>query len=309
MSDCHSPVSVRRIVNFLVGQLNELQRRMRRLRKHLGIIILISSGVLGIILIAVPLWLRWEQDHGITVAIGTALLIAPIVAVGIELWMTKRIAQDVFRAAFGYHFPDDFKAEIDRIASHSVICTRHTMDVKLQPLDDDYLRVIVTIAREYENISATEQSHNSFVWIDEWGAPGEASKIIRCDLYDEHGTVIESFNPNEIEKLPNLSMKVGTSNLSLKRNGKCSTMTEYSVVRRRNDFIYEQFSAPTRNPEIRILEKPDDIEVTADFGGGRLKPMLIPYRYELDGVYFAPAPMKVRWWPKAAAENWSSRVG
>jgi len=57
---------------------------MQALRDRLGEIILISSGVLGIILIGVPLWLGWQQDHGITVAIGTALLIAPIVAVGID---------------------------------------------------------------------------------------------------------------------------------------------------------------------------------------------------------------------------------
>jgi hypothetical protein len=82
------------------------------------------------------------------------------------------------------------------------------------------------------------------------------------------------------------------------------TIIEYEVVRRTNDFIYEQFSAPTRNPEIRIIEKPEKFDVTADFGGGTPKRTSIPGRFELDGVYFAPAPMKVRWWPKAATDNW-----
>jgi|SRR5215472_16622321 len=96
--------------------------------------------------------------------------------------MTKRIARDVFTAAFGYHFPEDFKAEISRIVRHSVICTRHIMDVQLQPLDHENIRAVVTIARYFENISANEQTQNSLIWIDEWGFPNENSKIILCEL-------------------------------------------------------------------------------------------------------------------------------
>jgi hypothetical protein len=260
---------------------------------------------------AVPLWLQWEKDHGITLAFGTALFIAPIIAVSIEQWMIRRIAQDVFRAAFGYHFPPDFKAEIDRIANHGVICTRHLMEVKLQPFDDSHLRVIVAVARDYANISARDQEMYSLIWIDEWGNPGEKSCIIRCELYDANGAIVDKFNQEKIQKLWNLSMKVQTCSVFLKRNEKCSTVVEYSVVRRRNDFIYEQFMTPTRSPEIRIIEIPDDIEATAEFGvSGPTKPRLIPYRFELDGVYFAPGPMKVRWWPKAEGQNWlQSSVG
>jgi hypothetical protein len=284
---------------------------MKKLKEHRGVAILICSFVLGIILIVVPLWQQWEKDHGITLAFGTALFIAPIIAIGIEQWMIRRIAQDVFRAAFGYHFPDDFKAEIDRIASHGVICTRHLMEIKLQTFDDNHVRVIVIAAREFENISANEQDMASLIWIDEWGIPGEKSRIIRCELYDADGTLVDEFDQEKIERLPNLSMIARTSNLSLKRGGKCSTLIEYSVLRRRNDFIYEQFTAPTRNPEIRIIEVPDDIEASAEFGvSGPVKPKLIPYRYELGAVYFSPAPMKVRWYPKAEAQDWlQSSIG
>jgi hypothetical protein len=301
-----------RITDFLCPELEAHQRRMKILQNHLGAFVLTVSGLLGMALIAAPLWWHWERDHGIVVAIGTALLIAPIVAVGIEQWMTKRIARDVFRAAFGYHFPEDFKTEIARIASHSVICTRHIMDVRLRALDTESVLVIVTVERHFQNISANEESHAALVWIDEWGFPEKKSKIIRCDIFDGNGTLSKGFDEDEIEYLPNLSLRFITPKVALKRNGTCSSIIEYIIVRRRNDFIYEQFSSPTRNPEIRIIEKPDDIEVTADFGGGKLKPAHLPYRYELDGVYFAPAPMKVRWWPKTASENWpssSARVG
>jgi hypothetical protein len=63
----------------------------------------------------------------------------------------------------------------------------------------------------------------------------------------------------------------------------------------------EVFTTPTREPEIRILEKPQDFTVTAGFGGDdRLRHTGITDRYILDGVYFPPAVMKIRWYPKVA---------
>jgi hypothetical protein len=276
---------------------------MQTIKDHLGGVILSASGFLGIIFIVVPLWFGWEADHGIMVAIGTSLLIAPIVAVGIERWMIQSIARDVFHAAFGYSFPADFKAEIGRIVNHGIICTRHIMDVKLRAFDSESMLVIVTAERHFKNISSSDQSHAGSIWIDEWGF-SEPSKIIRCEIFDQDGTPVSHFDPSQIVYKDNLSFEATTSRITLKPNGRCSTIIEYSVLRRRNDLIYEQFSAPTRNPEIRIIEIPDDIEATADFGGGRDKVVHIPYRYELDGVYFAPAPMKVRWWPKSQSERW-----
>ena len=65
---------------------------------------------------------------------------------------------------------------------------------------------------------------------------------------------------------------------------------------------------PTRNAEINILEKPRDMEAVADFGSGGLTRTEIVDRYELDGVYFPPIPMKVRWWTKTAGDEWTART-
>jgi hypothetical protein len=151
------------------------------IRQHAGEIGLACCFASGVVLIALPLCNAWTWDHGIIVAFGTALFIAPIIAVGVELSMTKRIARDVFRAAFGYGFPEDFKEAIERIASYGVLCTKHIMSVKICSLDIDYVTVNVMIERHFENISAHGQPVRAFTWIDEWGIPNFPSKICRCN--------------------------------------------------------------------------------------------------------------------------------
>jgi hypothetical protein len=155
---------------------------MEFLRTNSGVQFLIISFVFGIILIAIPLCLRWEWDHGIIVAIGTALFIAPIVAFGIELWMTQRIVQDVFRAAFGYSMPPHFKDEISRIADQKLICMRHVMWVNIERIDDDDaaasvspsvapitmpVRVNVIYRRTIKNIGPYDQEFPRTLTIDD----------------------------------------------------------------------------------------------------------------------------------------------
>jgi hypothetical protein len=92
------------------------------------------------------------------------------------------------------------------------------------------------------------------------------------------------------------------------RNSTVNTVVEYKVIRPKNDQFVEIFMTPTREPEIRIIQKPHDLEVSAGFGGDdKLKHTHIPDRYVLDGVYFPPAIMKIRWFPKGALENWRAK--
>jgi hypothetical protein len=80
---------------------------------------------------------------------------------------------------------------------------------------------------------------------------------------------------------------------------------EYSTIGRQNDQFIEWFLSLTRNPEIRIIEKPDDLDVIAGFGTkAKLRYTQIPDRYELEGAHFPPAVMSIRWLPKAARANW-----
>jgi hypothetical protein len=115
------------------------------------------------------------------VAIGTALFIAPIIAVGIERWMTKRIARDVFRASLGYSMPPHFKNEILRIADQKLICTRHVMWVNMEMIENDNVRVGVIFQRTIKNIGPGDQEFPGVIHIDDWGF-AEQSKIHRFEI-------------------------------------------------------------------------------------------------------------------------------
>jgi hypothetical protein len=268
-------------------------------------ILLFMFLILGMGLIFIPL--RFGVDYyGIPPELGKALIVAFVLGITIEPWMRKAIAKDVFSAAFGYYMPQDFKDQIARIASHRIICTKHIMDVRIKELNSDEVQIIVTVERHFENIDTLPKLHRAMTWVDEWGSQ-QPSKITRCEIFGKSGVRSKKFEPRRIEYLPNLSFRATSPRMILFPKDTVGTIIEYSVVRRRNDFIYEQFMTPTRNPEIRILEQPDSITVVAESGipsTEMLKLTHIAGRYELDSVYFPPSPMKVRWWPKAASEKW-----
>jgi hypothetical protein len=232
-----------------------------------------------------------------------ATVIAGILGFTLEPSMRRAFAKDVFAAAHGYSMPDDFKLEISRIANQRVICIKHIMEVRIREHDAEYVSVNVLVERIFQNISSSTEPVRAFTWVDEWGRKNAPSKINRCEIFQDDG-LKHHFLPDENQYYPNLSFSARSAQVHLRPRSIATAVIEYEVTRARNDFLYEQFMTATRNPEIRILEKPAGFDATADFGGGPIKPTEIPDRYELDGVYFHPAPMKVRWWPLSDVENW-----
>jgi len=269
-------------------------------------LLLLAVLIIGFCGVILPPILKVSWDYGILDELGKALLIAGILGFTIEPPLRRAIAKDVFSAAFGYHMPDDFKDEIARISSYRIICIKHIMDVRIRRYDDSRVLVHVFIERTFQNIGSTIARIQAQNWIDEWGADHK-SAIIRCDIISNGGNK-KSYSPSDIEYLPNLSFRAKSPSIFLLPDAIATQIVEYEVFRMNNDFIYEQFMSPTRNPEIRILERPVDFDAVADSGGGRLRPTEIADRYELDGVYFPPAPMKIRWWPKSAAVGWPLNV-
>jgi hypothetical protein len=267
-------------------------------------LILGAIFILGCAEIVVPIQLGWTWDRGLLLEFGKAFVIAGILGFTIEPWMRKALARDVFSAAFGYYMPNDFKAEIARITSGRKICIKHIMDVKIEEIDQNSVRITLLVERHFTNIGVWPVLHRAMIWVDEWGYP-EPSEIIRCEIFNEKGNRSKKFNPRNIDRKENLSMKVESPPMCMFPNSTLNTIVEYKVIRQKNDQFIEIFMTPTRDPEIRITQRPPNFEVSAGFGGDdQLKYTNIPDRYVLDGVYFPPAIMKIRWFPKAELANW-----
>jgi hypothetical protein len=259
----------------------------------------VAALVCGITYLVVSYIYEIHFLRDLLTGLSNAAVILGFLGLTLEPVMRRAFARDVFLAAFGYHLPEDFKAEIARIASHRVICVKHIMDVKIQEIDSECVRVTTLIERRFENISVTPILWRGTAHVDEWGF-SEPTRILRCEIFDERSGRRKQFNPNNVELEGNRTLKARSPQMICYAGKPLTVLTETSEIRRKNDHTYIVFMTPTRRPEIRIIEKPIGLEADADFGNGKKAITLIPYRYELEGVYFPPSPMRVRWWPKVA---------
>jgi hypothetical protein len=260
----------------------------RRLHKF-GLLMLIVAGVLGLISHEL---VGFSWDRNIVPEAGKALIIAGVLGFLIEPWLRKAMAQDVFRAAFGYDMPEEFREELVRIASHRIICIRHLMEVRIIETNNDMLRITLTIEREFKNVGSRPVLLRAFVHRDEWGFD-DPTMVTRCEI--RKGSRIKKGR-----QIPqdNATIKFISPPMVVCRDQTAICFSEYQETRNRNDDITEVFIAPTKDPEIRIISYPNWLKVRADFGSDhRMKTTSIPDRYQIDGVYFAPAHMRVRWWP------------
>jgi hypothetical protein len=298
------PIPAWRIVDFSCGApgKTEAGEDMKKfLEEWKGALLLGGSFLAGAILVALSRTLGWEWDKGFFLELGQALIIAPIIARGIELWMTRRIAQDVFRAAFGYSMPDHFKEEIKRIADQKLICIRHRMYVRIQPLDHDTVRVTTCVERTIKNIGPGSEYLPGIVHMDDWGFP-EPSKVIRGS-FSCAGERAE-IGASDIKHQLDSTVKANIPQpIHIPKGESASTIVEFSEIRRTNDSSIFVFKTPTENPVIH-LTLPDGLDGIVEAGipgSADSKSVAIPGQYEFVGVYFPPAQMRVRWWPQAQA--------
>jgi hypothetical protein len=298
------PVPAWRCAEFLYGNSPDFREQpmWSRLKESKGEIILATTFVLGVVFDIFGSWLRYTEPQSlvadIILEVGTALMIASVLAFTIELWMTKRIARDVFRAAFGYSMPEHFKEEIQRIADHRLICTTHRMYVNIELVcGEDAVRVTTNTYREIRNIGPGRETYAGSISVDEWGFL-EKSQIIRCTISCDGQEL--SISPDGIERGQEF-VKAETSRIRIKRKSLATIVSESVEIRRKNDDIMYGFGTPTENPLVH-LTLPDNLTGRAEAGipGAEdgVSPV-IPHQYEFKGVYFPPSHMRVRWWPKA----------
>lgn len=284
---------------FLLGdQLNGDKRSMNddtrfwldRTLHQLGLLSLIVAGALGVISHEL---FSFSWDRNTIPEFGKALIIAGTLGFTIEPWIRKAMAKDVFRAAFGYNMPQEFREQLVKIASHRIICTRHVMEVRIAETMNNMLRITMSIEREFKNIGIRPVLHRAFVHRDEWDFD-EKTIISRCQITSgtrrKVGRQIAQEDATILFRSPRMIMLRGHTVVCF---------FEYTETRHRNDDLTEVFFAPTKDPEIRIISYPPWLKVRADFGTEhRMKVTSIPDRYQIDGVYFPPAHMRVRWWPR-----------
>ena len=144
--------------------------------------VLLGTILLGVLCLSSYMKLfEFTWDRIILPEIGKAFIIAGVLGVTIEPLLRKAMAKDVFRAAFGYNMPTEFRDELAQIASHRIICIRHLMEVRIAETKDNKLRVTLTIEREFKNLGNRPVLRRAYLHRDEWDFD-EPTLVSRCEI-------------------------------------------------------------------------------------------------------------------------------
>jgi hypothetical protein len=198
---------------------------------HPGIpLVALLSGIVYLVLASIY-DIHWQRE--LFTEFSNASIIFGALGLTLEPWMRKAIARDVFRAAFGYHMPDDFRTEIGRIASHTIICTKHLMEVTIKNVDTDYVKITLTVERHLQNIGIVPRLQRGMITVTDWGFQKSAN-ITRCEISDMKGTRRKSFRHVEHRK-EDMSIKAETPRMLLRSQETAIVIYDYESILRRND--------------------------------------------------------------------------
>lgn len=252
------------------------------------------SGI-SLIIFGIGDWLPWHWLSEIVRELGTAFLIAAVLAFTVDTWLKQGLARDAFAAAMGYLLPSELRQEVRRISGYKVLCTRHHLHIVLKIIDGDTVEVTAMCERVLENISNDVMKQGASVEIDEWGYSERKSEIIECEI--QIGGETKKFDPAAIVRSAStVRAETEKSSLQPKETATISwKVVEYMGI---NDEAIYNFTWPTREPEVQVTAPPE-LESRAGFRSeNKSEPRRYANSVTLNGTYLPPQVMGARWWPK-----------
>jgi hypothetical protein len=248
--------------------------------------------ILGVIALLISEALPWKALEKTSEGVGIALLTAGLLGLSVDRILKIELARDAFQAAFRYVLPLELKDEVARIINYKFLCTKHHGVIRM---NDDVVRVDISIERTIKNISGHTETYKSLLHLDEWGFAGLASTVTLCiaeyDGQKYEGQVVP----------PDRGSAIGTetTDISVRSGGEVVSVVKGYEFHRSNGLQVLALRHPTLNPVINVTI-PDDLEHECSFGvpGGKVNLSRIANRYELNGTQFPGQHIKLRWWPK-----------
>jgi hypothetical protein len=274
----------------------EKKRRAQNGRYALmGAVILISTlGIVGSHLIDAKFWKEFIGH------IGTAGIIAGLLGLTIDYWMRKQIVDDVFEAAFGYALPDDIKEEMRAVYSNNVICESHEHLIELEQIDDDLVRVTMSIERTLKNLGNVTQELPIKLGTDDFSFR-LPSEVLDFKYRFGSGNFIDCLS---LCKKRRRGRFIEAKAVKLPSEATITFLQKFTEIHRANDLTFIQFSRATRNPRLRVAV-PDDYEYEIGFSH-RTPPVKSHYSgaHELPGIMLPHQSIQFRWWRREQAERW-----
>ena len=274
--------------------------------------IALGAILLGVILIVVsytPIFVHSEFLHPTLGHVGTALVIAGSLALSVDLWLKREIAEDAFKAAIGYLLPEELRDEMKRIYAHTIICIDHRQRVRLIPLSNDHVRFVNETTRIFQNRGAATEIMSISLAIDEWFVGDERSKIL--ELKYEHKNEIVEFkeNENKIQKI-NGRLEVVLRSADLKPGEKLTIVSRTEEIKERNDESFNQYDYTTKSPEVTVrLEPNTGLDYEVAFGHSKEPHVSVRGTSRLAGTLLPTQYIRIRWWDVETNDSWQKENG
>lgn len=236
----------------------------------------------------------------ITTGIGTAIIVAAVLAGTIDQYFKRRLLEDAFKAVFGYVLPEYFREELNRIARSVFITNRAKLQLDIKKIDEDQVETTWSVDRELENISDQTQIFEFKIGLDDFGFPNRHSKILDCKMRlpdgpDRIHSVMKIGAHSNPDRTAKLESEIEC--VRIPASGRFSVYQKVSEIHRSNGTSYWIFFQPCRNPEIMI--NAPGLEYLVEFLHPKTtKKELAPHKYSLEGTFLPYQPVIVRWWPK-----------
>jgi hypothetical protein len=78
-----------------------------------------------------------------------------MLAITIDRWIKADLLQDAVKPTLETVIHNDFFVELGRLFSYDFICEEHDMELVIEIIDDEHVRVRSTVSRRLRNITAT----------------------------------------------------------------------------------------------------------------------------------------------------------
>ncbi len=237
-------------------------------------------------------------------ALGSALVVAFVLAVSVDWWLKISIVQDAFKTAIGYILPEELKPELEWIYGRHVICTQHIQDCELAPIDNNTLIFRTKVKRVMRNVSHSREKVHLGLAIDEWFNPARSSRIL------EFGYVLGNKRwPGEGEhyevKKGSYDLHIEPLELELAPQEELTAYFTSEEIKRTNDEASWVFIWPTKQPLVTVNGY-SGLCVTVDFGHreapGTVK--LGTGSFMLPGTLLPFQSLHIRWWNDSDAKRW-----
>lgn len=267
--------------------------------------ILTIVAVLGVLLLWLPGYYKWQWDDGISRGLGEALLIGAVLAFTIDRWFRQDFAKDVFYAAVGAVLRPEFADEMRWITDFKWLAIKSLCQIEIEDLGEGIVKFTQTINREIENISTESQEFAGYIGIDDWGI--RPSEILEHAISKNGNSKKYGIHHEESEY--HLSTK--TDKLLVKPGEKIKVFSKFVEYKRDNDTHFLALTTPTKDPEVEIIKVPATLGCNVSFThrGKIYEEPFVPKK-TLKGTFLPSQFIVVRWWPKDNnRKTKSSKIG